>query len=596
MGTMQGGIQARFDDLSPGGRGSFRLVEPVGVVEAFRPGEVLDALRAAEAATVRGLWVAGFVAYEAAPGLDPALAVRRRSADDPFAGLPLVWFGMFSERVDDAPPELDAGSPSPGDAWRPSIPRERYDLAIARIRERIAAGDTYQVNYTLRLRATIAGDEEDFYRDLCLSQRGAHAAYLNAGRYRILSASPELFFLLEGDRLVTRPMKGTIGRGRWAAEDEANAQALRDSTKDRAENAMIVDLLRNDMGRISVHGSVRPVSLFDTERYETVWQMTSTIESRLPAGSGVVDVFRALFPSGSVTGAPKVSTMRIIAGLEGSPRGVYCGAVGWMAPAGAGPRSAFNVAIRTVMLDAQTGLAEYGVGGGITWDSTPGGEFDEARTKALVLTARRPPFELLESLRLDPDEGSAFLEEHLERLEDSARYFGYRFDRELTLGALEKVAADAPGGTPLKVRLLLARDGTLTATAEPIAPSPGEPVRLALDDEPVDPADVFLFHKTTRRQPYERRSARHPDAEDVLLVNTRGQITESAVANVAVKLAGRWWTPPLSCGLLPGTYRARLLADGTLAERAITVEEARNAEGLALVNSVRLWRDAVLIG
>ncbi len=588
-------IEARFDDLTPGGS-SFRLIEPVGVVEAHRTGEVSSALAAVEAAAARGLWAAGFVSYDAAPGLDPALEVRTGAEGDPFVRLPLVWFAMFEGREAGSLPQPPEDAPvAPAESpWRPSIDRDRYDAAVARIHEHVAAGDTYQVNYTLRLRAQVRGDERDFYRDLCAAQRSAHCAYLNAGRYRVLSASPELFFRIDGARLTTRPMKGTLPRGRWPEEDEEAAERLAASAKDRAENAMIVDLLRNDMGRISEAGSVHVERMFEAERYETVWQLTSTISSRLRPSIGLVDVFRALFPSGSVTGAPKVRSMGIIADLEDSPRGVYTGAVGYVAPeARPGPRALFNVAIRTVVLDAQTGLAEYGTGGGITHDSSAAAEYDEALAKARVLTEHRPAFRLLETLRYEPDRGLCRLPEHLERLSASARYFGFRLEREAAVEALEKAVADLAGGVS-RVRLTLARDGAIEVTISPLPPAPGGPVRLAVDDEPVDPTDALLFHKTTRRSGYERRAARHPGADDVILVNRRGEVTESTIANLAVRLGGRWLTPPLDSGCLPGIYRSVLLREGRLAERAIAVEELASAEELALVSSARLWRAAVL--
>ncbi len=503
---------------------------------------------------------------------------------------------MFQQRQETVLPSPREDAAPPSDAWVPSIDRERYDLAIDRIREHIAAGDTYQVNHTLRLRSSVRGDERGLYRDLCYAQRGAHAAYLNCGRYRILSASPELFFRLDGDHLTTRPMKGTSPRGRWLAEDETIRERLTASVKDRAENAMIVDLLRNDLGRIAEPGTVRWAKVFEPERFETVWQLTSTVTAELEPGTNLPDVFRALFPSGSITGAPKVRTMQIIADLEDSPRGVYCGAVGYLTPSSAAPRSAsFNVAIRTVVVDAETGTAEYGVGGGITWDSSAAGEFDETVAKAKVLTARRPPFELLESMRRDPGEPIRRSEQHIERLRSSAAFFGFAFD-EAEVRAVIDGAEAAGSDRSVKIRLRLSRAGTIEVSSAALGRGAPEPIRLALDDVPVDPGDVFLFHKTTMRRRYEEALARHPDADDTLLINTRGQITETCAANVAVKLDGRWWTPPLDAGLLAGTERAALLADGTLAERPIRIDEAISAEEVAVFNSVRGWRRAILGG
>jgi para-aminobenzoate synthetase / 4-amino-4-deoxychorismate lyase len=586
-------IEARFDDLTPGGT-SFRLIGPVGVVEARRPQEVADVIAAAEAATQRGLWAGGFVAYEAAPGLDPALAVRARDPDDPFADLPLAWFALFEGRERTALPEpREDGRAGTAAAWRPSVDRGRYDAAIAAIRSHIAAGDTYQVNHTLRLRSTVTGDDRGLYRDMCFAQRGAYAAYLNAGRYRICSASPELFFELNEGRLTTRPMKGTAPRGRWPAEDEQIAEKLEASVKDRAENAMIVDLLRNDLGRVSRPGSVGWSEVFAAERYETVWQLTSTVAAQLEAGAGLRDVFAALFPSGSVTGAPKVRSMEIIAGLEDSPRGVYCGAVGVLAPPGHEPAARFNVAIRTVTVDADSGAAEYGVGGGITWDSRAGAEYQETVAKARILTSRRPRFELLETLLHEPGSGLRRLERHLERLRGSALYFGFHYDDAAVRDALSRVVATVPD-RPARVRLLLDRAGRITTGAVPL-PSRTEPVRLAIDDVPVDPADVLLFHKTSRRERYEEARARHPDADDVLLVNTRGEVTESTIANIVVLLDGRWVTPPLDAGVLPGTERAALLAEGTIEEAGLRPPDLAGADELRLVNATAAWRRAVLV-
>jgi para-aminobenzoate synthetase/4-amino-4-deoxychorismate lyase len=588
-------IEARFDDMTHDGA-SFRLVSPVGVLEARTLAEVLPTIRAAEAAATRGLWVGGFVVYEAAPGVDPALTVRERPAGDPFDELPLAWFAMFEGAEETRLPAAPENAPAEiAGAWAPSIDRARYARAIDTIHERIGDGDTYQVNFTFRLRSALTGDERGLYRDLCHAQRGAYGAYLNLGRYRVLSASPELFFAADGGRLVTKPMKGTAGRGRWPEEDQRAARDLIASRKDRAENAMIVDLLRNDMGRVSREGSVTWSDLFAAERFETVWQLTSTISSELAPGTGLAEVFGGLFPSGSVTGAPKVRTMELIADLEDSPRGVYCGAVGYVAPGGeGGPRARFNVAIRTVTVDAQTRTAEYGVGGGITWDSRAQHEYDETVAKARVLTARRPRFDLLETLLHEPGGGYRRLDDHLARLEASADYFGFAFDEDSVRSALSR-AADGTPERAARVRLLLSRDGRLETGVLPLA-SADPTVRLAIDvTHPVDPDDVLLFHKTTLRGRYEDARARHPDADDVVLVNARGLVTETTIANLAVRLDERWWTPPLDDGLLPGVERAALLADGTLAERSITVAELRKAKEIGVLNSVRGFRRATLL-
>ncbi|MEX0833365.1 MAG: aminodeoxychorismate synthase component I [Actinomycetota bacterium] len=582
-------IEVRFDDLLATPPASLRFKGQAGTIEAYRPEAVADALAAAVDATSRGLWAAGYVAYEASPGLDPALAGRSRPPEDPFAGLPLVWFGLFEDRIEESV-AVASGHYSVSE-WEPSISRNDYETAVERIRDYIRDGDTYQINFTLRLRAEFSGDEQAFYSDLCAAQRAGQCAYIDTGRFRILSASPELFLEVDKGRVITRPMKGTASRGRTYAEDEATSRRLVDSPKERAENAMIVDLLRNDLGRVAEPGSVKVPKLFEAERYETLWQMTSTVGARLREGVDPTAAFRVLFPSGSVTGAPKVRSMQIAAELEDSPRGVYTGAIGFLAPAGAeGPDARFNVAIRTVVIDPETGAAEYGVGGGITYDSVAAREWEECLTKARVLGERRPEFELIETIRYSGGE-FPLMARHLARMASSAAYFGFRFEKDEVAAALESSVADLDDA---RVRLALARDGELTVTTAPLPAANPPPVRLAVDYEPVDSKDPFLFHKTTRRDLYEERAKRHPGADDVLLVNERREITESTIANVAVELDGKWFTPPADSGCLPGVYRQELIEEGRIEERILSVSNVLEADGLALMSAVRLWRKATL--
>ena len=359
------------DDCPEAGRAFF--TRPAEVVSARTHEEVRPALRRVERAAAEGLYAVGFVAYEAAPAFDRALAVKQHPTD-----LPLLWFGLF-----DRPSEIQtAAGEFRVSGWKPSITRDEYERNVEAVREAIARGDTYQTNYTFRLRAHFDGDALAFYRHLSARQRADYCAFLDTGRHQILSASPELFFRLSGRHLFTRPMKGTARRGGTPEEDAAQSRWLEGSEKNRAENVMIVDLMRNDLGRVAETGSVRASDLCRVEAYPTVFQMTSAVEARLRDGATLGDVLAALFPSGSVTGAPKVSTMRLIAALEDSPRGVYCGGVGLIEPGGG---AVFNVAIRTAVIDAETGAAEYGTGGGITWDSAPADEYDEALAKAALL-------------------------------------------------------------------------------------------------------------------------------------------------------------------------------------------------------------------
>lgn len=553
-----------------------RFTDPVEVVIATRVEEVLPALRRVGQAVAEGLYAAGYIGYEAAPAFDPAFRVRHGGA------LPLLWFGLF--RAPDSQANQEPGGPFQLTEWQPSVTREAYDAAIHAIREAIARGETYQVNHTLRLRARFAGDDWSFYRALCAAQRPGYGAYLNLGRHRILSASPELFFHRSGDRITVRPMKGTRPRGRFPAEDATLRAALAASEKERAENLMIVDLMRNDLGRIARTGSVQVTRLFDVETYPTVLQMTSTVTAEPREGTSLVDLFRALFPCGSITGAPKVSTMRLITVLEDSPRGAYCGAMGYVTPAG---EAVFNVAIRTVVLDADTGAVEYGVGGGITWDSDAGGEYAETVAKAAILTVARPPFRLLETLRLENGQ-YALLERHLDRLLQSAEYFGIPVQSSHVRDALQRfLTAHAVGAW--RVRLLASGVGAVEVEGTPLVELPPSPLPIALANQPVSRRDVFLFHKTTHRRVYEEQKAAHQQAFDVLLWNEERELTEFTTGNLVLKLEGQHWTPPVECGLLAGTFRAELLARGEIRERVLTCEDLQRAECVWYINGVRSW-------
>ncbi len=565
----------------PAGGSWWRLERPVGGVCARQPGDVLPALEAVERAAAQGLHAAGFICYEAAPAMDAAL----RTA--PPGDWPLAWFAFFEQALPWEPPPPAGGTP-PAAVWTPDTDAAAYARALARIRGYLQGGATYQVNYTFRLRKAWE-DPDALFARLFAAQEARYAALLDAGRWAVCSASPELFFALDGERLVSRPMKGTAPRGRWSAEDDARGRDLQASLKNRAENVMIVDMIRNDMGRVARAGSVRAEPLFTLERYPTVWQLTSTVEAR--TGAGLADLMRALFPCASITGAPKVETMRIIRELERSPRGVYTGAVGYWGP---GRRGLFNVPIRTVALDRAAGTAEYGVGGGVVWDSVDQAEYEECRTKAAVLGYRRPAFELLETLAWEPGQGYLFEEEHAARMQASAAYFGFAWRREDWRAVLEGAAARF-GAVPMRMRVTGARDGRLAAEAAPLETRP-VPWRVALAAAPVDAGDRFLYHKTTHRDVYERARAARPDADDVLLWNAQGELTESCIANVLVERGGGWVTPPLACGLLPGIGRARLLREGRVREAVVGIDALRPGTHLELVNSVRGRVPAVVIG
>jgi para-aminobenzoate synthetase/4-amino-4-deoxychorismate lyase len=408
---------------------------------------------------------------------------------------------------------------------------------------------------------------------------------IDLGTHTICSASPELFFDRQGMELRARPMKGSIKRGRSPAEDEERRDLLRGSHKQQAENVMIVDMIRNDLGKVAQTGSVTVADLFEVERYPTVWQMTSCVSARSRAS--LSQIVGALYPSASVTGAPKRRTMSIICDLEREPRGVYTGAVGYVAPGG---DARFNVAIRTALVSHAAATVEFGVGSGIVWDSTAAEEYEECLLKAAILTRPCEPFELLETLRWTPQEGYFLLERHLERLQASAGYFGFSFHLERILAALRQRPDDGPGGA-LRVRLLLSEDGSVRVERSPHQPRP-LPLRVRLATWPIDDTDIFYFHKTTNRRTYE--SQRLAGVDETILWNRQNQVTEGTTSNVVVKLADALLTPPVHCGLLAGTFRAELLARGEIVERAVTVDDLRRADRIWLINSVQEWQDARL--
>ena len=545
-----------------GGRGADALMfaRPLQVIAAHEVQDVVPAMQAVQQAVNAGKAAAGYVAYEAAPAFDPAMSVSGHAAPDDF---PLLWFGIFDAPLR-APLPLSA-APGTFDAWRALTTRAAYERNVAAIREAVGRGDAYQVNYTLRLQSELRGDAWAAYRVLSQAQGPGYSAYLDLGRWRILSASPELFFHKRGERIITRPMKGTAPRGATPDEDARHARELAASEKNRAENLMIVDLLRNDLGRVARTGSVRVTSLFDVERYPTVWQMTSTVEAALPAQTPLAALFRALFPCGSVTGAPKISAMRQIARLEDTPRNVYCGAMGYLLPGG---EAVFNVAIRTLLLDTRTNQATYGTGGGITWDSEAQSEYAEALAKTDILKSvsagvpantlleepdsaddanaspRRvspfpingfsvpafpghavsaassrinplaalspddaapceedTPFELLETLRLE--EGRYWLlAGHIARMDAAARRFGYVFSQEEVRARLDEEARIAGEGV-WRVRCLADAQGAVRVERYALDADARFPLPVALALRPVNRDDPFLQHKTTRRAVYD---------------------------------------------------------------------------------------------
>ena len=573
-------------DFKTGGWAHFPTVPKI--IRADRLDDVLPALQEVERLSHRDrLYAVGFVSYEAASAFDRVLTTK------PPAPFPLLYFALCDRLVPLEWPEQSSGQQSSPaywlTPWEADVSEGDFRQAIARIKRYIQRGDTYQVNYTFRLRSQFAGDTGSLFRDLVAAQDTPYCTWIDAEDFAVCSASPELFFKREGDRVELRPMKGTVARGRTLAEDRARQQWLKASSKDRAENLMIVDMIRNDVGQIAELGSVNVPTLFEVERYRSIHQMTSTVTATVR--TSLADIVQHLFPCASITGAPKVRTMEIIAELETSPRKLYTGSIGLIHPDGS---AQFSVAIRTMSIDKNSGEAEYGVGSGIVWDSTSDREYAECQEKTKVLTHRWPHFALLESILWEPDSGYFLLDGHLDRIEQSAEYFQFAFNSTTLQARLHELEIELQ--TKSKVRVTVAENGTADIAICPLNPlGTDAPVQLALARAPICSQDPLLFHKTTYRDRYRSTLANHPQAHDAILWNERREITEGCWGNIAVELDGQWLTPPVGCGLLAGIYRQHAIASGKLVEKVISVDELRRCDRIAWFNSVRKWKEAVLI-
>ena len=558
--------------------------QPKQIYQATSLDEVPTAIAKAEDyARNHSLYMVGFVSYDAAPAFDPALPAN------PNAGVPYCLFGLFNtpEQLDNLPTPQE---PSPTINWHPSITKERYLEDLNYIRTRLEEGDTYQVNHTFRFTSTYQDNCYTLFHKLTTSQPTQYASYIETDEIAVCSASPELFFSRKGEILTSKPMKGTAPRGLDYHSDIAAANTLANDPKSKAENVMIVDMIRNDMGRIAKTGSVQVNALFTTERYPTLWQMTSTVQCF--SEDSLLNIFTALFPCASITGAPKRAAMQIIADRETTPRKLYCGSIGYMLPNG---DCTFNVAIRTALIDKQNHTVEYGSGGGIVWDSCAHAEYDEACLKAKLLNQPAPaPFQLLETILFTQNDGYYLLDEHLQRMAQSAEYFDYEFPLPVIKAELNRYAQSFD--SPMRIRLLLAKDNTFEIQSFNLDLSTTQTsAKISLPPKPIDKHNIFLYHKTTNRDIYTNASQSCPEADDVILHNQEGEITESTIANIVIEINGNKYTPPVTSGLLAGTFRNHLLKTGEISEKIITVDELRSADKIYLINSVRKWRQAILI-
>lgn len=569
------------DNQNPQGQ-SLLFAEPREVLVAHDAATARAALARLAEAGAQGFWAAGYLAYELGflfeERLAPLLPPRSKT--------PLLWFGLYDcprpvGAADMAALLAEAGHGAAANL-HPSLDLPAYEAAFDQVKALIAAGDAYQVNLTMQARFTLEGDPLGLYARLAASQPVAYGAYIDAGDHQVLSRSPELFVSGRGEALKARPMKGTLKRGIHLADDEADRLALAGDAKNRAENLMIVDLLRNDLGRIAEIGSVRVTDLFTVETYRSLHTMTSGIEATRRKDIGMLEVLHNLFPCGSITGAPKVRAMEIIHAVEAGPRGLYTGSIGYIAPSG---DFSFNVAIRTAIIDA-AGNGSIGIGGGVVADSTARAEYEEALLKLKFLADPAPPVTLIETFKWTPEAGYVLLGRHLDRLAASAAYFALPMTRE---GVADYLANAARAwDAPMRVRLTLSATG-LALSAVTLPPSP-EIFRFAIAAERLDSTSLWLAHKTTNRDFYDQpRQRAHVERglDELVFCNERGELTEGSFTNLFIERNGALLTPALSSGLLPGTLRAELLDRGEAREAVLTLADLDAAEAIFLGNSLR---------
>jgi para-aminobenzoate synthetase/4-amino-4-deoxychorismate lyase len=584
----------RFDSEN---RNSLLFKDPDTILSTYNLDDVSGLLRELERLIKRGWYAAGFLSYEAGYAFDPSLKTLFGNSRPE---LPLLWFGIYPRPhiwnpILQRPPYAALPAVMPGrqddlnrnytlGPVKKHMRYSNYRTKLHRIKDHIRQGNTYQVNLTWNEVFEFHGSAPALFHRLKHVQPVSYAALIDCGVACILSFSPELFFRREGRRIIARPMKGTMARGRDESHDRELRQALTDSEKNRAENLMIVDLLRNDLGKIAEPGSVRVSELFNIEPYPTLFQMTSTVKAVLKEHVTYAEIFESLFPCGSVTGAPKIRSMRIIRELEEENRGVYTGSIGYIAPGG---EAVFNVAIRTPVIYNES--AVMGVGGGIVWDSDPHDEYRECELKMSFLKQQHNTFQVYESLLWE--KGDYFLlDYHMERIAASAAFFGFNFNEHTLHAALEKNMEILRPGNSYKVKIAITEHGEPAVTNEVILPGTENRPLIALCGRAVNSGDVFLYHKTTRRDLYDTmlKTARAQGFWDVLFRNERGEITEGARSNIFIREGNGLLTPAVSCGLLAGTMRRHLLeTDKDAREEIITLPRLRAAQEIFMCNSVR---------
>ena len=548
----------------------YTFTQPIKELKTRDLSEVADLLAQVESYQEQGYYVVGYVSYEAAPAFEEKLAVHK----SPLLGEYLLYFTVH-DRVETSPIPLTYEEVDLPSKWQEETSAENYEKAITQIHHHLRQGDTYQVNYTVQLKQDLSANPFAIYNRMVVEQEAGYNAYVEHDEMAVISMSPELFFEQNDRELTTRPMKGTTQRGVTDQEDLAQASWLEQDPKNRSENMMIVDLLRNDMNRISEVGSEYVERLCQVEQYSTVWQMTSTIKSQLRPDVDLVAIFRSLFPCGSITGAPKIATMEIIKNLEPQPRGVYCGTIGLLLPNG---RRIFNVAIRTIQL--HKGQAIYGVGGGITWDSTWESEYREVHQKAAVLYRKQARFKLISTGRVS-QKSLLFEDQHLERLTKASRYFAYPLDPKKLRQKIEEECQVCDVNQDYRLRIGLSKSGEIELSRQILAPLSPSFCKAKLCLQEADLNQSFTYFKTTHRPHLSLGE------QEIIYHNVVGELLETSIGNLVLKINGKLYTPPISLGILPGIYRQHLLETGQVEEKVLTVPDLDQAETIYGCNAVR---------
>lgn len=547
------------------------FTDPIKELKTRHLDQVEELLTEIEGWQEKGYYAVGYVSYEAAPAFEEKFQVHPAPLQKEY----LLYFTIHDKAEQDSIPLTYEEVEMPA-AWQSLTSEQEYEKAIETIHHHIRQGDTYQVNYTVQLSAELNPEDSlAIYNRLVVEQNAAYNAYVEHDETAILSISPELFFEEHLGQLTTRPMKGTTNRGLTLEQDREQAAWLAQDAKNRAENMMIVDLLRNDMNRISQTGSEHVERLCSVEQYSTVWQMTSTIKSQLHEGIGLAELFKALFPCGSITGAPKISTMAIIKATEKAARGVYCGTVGICLP---DQRRIFNVAIRTIQLEGRKAI--YGVGGGITWDSTWKSEYIETQQKSAVLYRKNPRFDLISTGKVT-NRKLTWQEQHLQRLTEAAGYFAYPFDQDKLKQELEETCTQLDKEKDYRLRIALKKDGSIELETTPLLPLTDTFRKAKLVKQTANLAQPFTYFKTSHRPHLTL------EQQEQIYYNAQGQLLETSIGNLLLELNGKLYTPPAELGLLKGIYRQQLLDKGRATEKILTLADLAQAKKIYACNAVR---------